>query len=295
MAKRISNRLVALSSAAIASIYAVGYLHTQVAPQHAGVADAMQSAAAPQPSAAAGTPSPQPGADSTAPSRRITVAAPTATPLPAVSSRPVGALPAPPPNVAPAQALADGTYQEQGTSNFGDVDVAVQVQGGKVVAVDVAKCSTYYPCSWISHLPAQVVARQSADVDLVSGATGSAAAFQQAVSRALQAAAQKKTPATAAKATTSLYKDGTYVGEGSNRRADVQVTVVVKGGRIQSADITSCDTQYPCSLLDGLPAQVVARQSDNVDLITRATLSYSAFRDAVRQALAKAQQGAQSA
>lgn len=295
MAKKISNRLVALSSAAIASMYAVGYLHTQAAPGQASTASAPPSPASPRQS---GTlPSPPIAAPSsagvTAPSRQV--AAATATPLPVVSSRPIGAATTPPPNVAPAQALADGTYQGQGTSNFGNVGVSLLVRGGKVSTVDISACSTYYPCSWISHLPAQVVSRPSADVDLVSGATGSAAAFQQAVSRALEAAGQKKAPAAAAKAAASLYKDGSYVGEGSNRRADVQMTVVVKGGKIQSADITSCDTQYPCSLLDGLPAQVVARQSDNVDLITRATLSYSAYRSAVRQALAQAQQGRPSA
>src|SRR5579859_1943920 len=316
MAKKIGNRLVALSSAAIASIYAVGYLHTQGATQQASAASASRPTAAPQASgavaqaASADARAAAPTTGANAATRRIIVAASTATPLPLVSSRPVGpqspssgSRPVGPqsPSLAPtavgattavvAQALADGSYQGRGSSNFGNVGVTVQVLGGKVNTVDISTCSTYYPCSWISHLPAQVVSRQSADVDLVSGATGSAAAFQQAVSQALQTAGQKKAPATAAKAVTSLYQDGKYVGEGSNRRADVQVTVVVAGGKITSADITNCDTQYPCSLLNGLPAQVVARQSDNVDLISRATLSYSAYRQAVHQALAQAQQG----
>jgi uncharacterized protein with FMN-binding domain len=42
-----------------------------------------------------------------------------------------------------------------------------------------------YPCSMIAMLPPQVVARQSADVDIVSGATQSGQAFSLAIDRAL--------------------------------------------------------------------------------------------------------------
>jgi uncharacterized protein with FMN-binding domain len=47
---------------------------------------------------------------------------------------------------------------------------------------------TQYSCSWVSLLPPQVVARQSAEVDFVSGATQSANAFYYAVVDALKKA-----------------------------------------------------------------------------------------------------------
>jgi fumarate reductase flavoprotein subunit len=82
----------------------------------------------------------------------------------------------------------DGTYSATGTSPFGDVAVAVTIRGRRIVAVRITACTTYFPEDWIAGLPQQVVARQSAAVDLVSGATGSTAAFHDAVRKALQQA-----------------------------------------------------------------------------------------------------------
>jgi uncharacterized protein with FMN-binding domain len=49
----------------------------------------------------------------------------------------------------------------------------------------VQQCLTRYSCSWIAALPGQVVARQSPEVDYVSGATQSTNAFYYAVVEAL--------------------------------------------------------------------------------------------------------------
>jgi uncharacterized protein with FMN-binding domain len=61
----------------------------------------------------------------------------------------------------------------------------VEIKGGRIVGAVISQCLTRYSCSWVSHLPAQVVARQSAEVDYVSGATESANAFYYAVLKAL--------------------------------------------------------------------------------------------------------------
>ncbi len=82
----------------------------------------------------------------------------------------------------------DGTYSATGTSPFGDVTVAVTVQRRRITAVTITQCTTYFSRDWIAGLPAQTLARQSAAVDLVSGATGSTAAFHDAVRDALRQA-----------------------------------------------------------------------------------------------------------
>jgi uncharacterized protein with FMN-binding domain len=82
----------------------------------------------------------------------------------------------------------DGTYSATGTSPFGDVTVAVTIRRRRITAVRITACTTYFSEDWIAGLPGQVVARQSTAVDLVSGATGSTAAFHDAVQRALQQA-----------------------------------------------------------------------------------------------------------
>lgn len=84
------------------------------------------------------------------------------------------------------------------------------------------------------------------------------------------------------------YKDGIYSGYARRRHGGVQATVVVKRGRIASVDITLCRTRFPCSYIDTLPAQVVARQRPEVDAISGATESALTFASAVDAALAKA-------
>jgi uncharacterized protein with FMN-binding domain len=82
----------------------------------------------------------------------------------------------------------DGTYSGWGTSRHGDIQASVEILGGRITAATITQCLTRYSCSWISALPPQVLARQSAEVDYVSGATQSANAFYQAVVEALSKA-----------------------------------------------------------------------------------------------------------
>src|SRR5262249_18065605 len=84
------------------------------------------------------------------------------------------------------------------------------------------------------------------------------------------------------------YKDGTYSGTGSSRRGDVWVSVAIAGGQITNVTITKSTLHYPLRDIAGLPAQVVQRQSAQVDPVSRATYSSQAFKTAVSQALAAA-------
>ena len=82
----------------------------------------------------------------------------------------------------------DGTYTGWGTSRHGDIQATVQIKDGKIAFAAISECLTRYSCSWIAALPPQVLARQSADVDVVSGATESTNAFYYAVIEALNKA-----------------------------------------------------------------------------------------------------------
>ncbi len=83
----------------------------------------------------------------------------------------------------------------------------------------------------------------------------------------------------------AAYKDGTYSGQGSSRRGDVWVSLDIAGGHITTVTITKSTLQYPLRDIAGLPAQVVQRQSAQVDTVSRATYSSQAFKAAVSQAL----------
>jgi len=100
-------------------------------------------------------------------------------------------------------------------------------------------------------------------------------------------AAPVKPTATSSPVSTG-YRDGTYTGQGTSRRGDVQVALTVKGGRIADVVITDASTQYPISWIADLPSEVVASQSARVDLISGATYSSLAFEGAVQDALTRA-------
>jgi len=82
----------------------------------------------------------------------------------------------------------DGSYTGYGSSRHGDIEVYLETDGGKISYIKISQCLTQYSCSWISHLPGQVIARQGPQVDGVSGATQSVNAFYYAVVQALSKA-----------------------------------------------------------------------------------------------------------
>lgn len=96
--------------------------------------------------------------------------------------------PAAPPTPPPAGPYKDGTYLGWGTCRHGDIQASVLIEGGRIASAAIAQCLTRYSCSWIADLPPQVVSRQSAEVDFVSGATQSTNAFYYAIAEALSKA-----------------------------------------------------------------------------------------------------------
>jgi uncharacterized protein with FMN-binding domain len=210
--QKISNSLVGLSSAAILAVYAAGYHRTGSA------ADEFETQAARRrtvpPIAAAVVPSnaatPKVEALPTVPPppvlplrkahpRSLSAAVPKAAPAPTgqatqvvpptvISTADAVAETAAQPTTKPQIRYKDGTYFGLGTSNHGDIQASVVIQGGRIASTAIAVCATRYPCSWIVDLPGQVVARQSAYVDFVSGATESSDAFSYAVAAALSKA-----------------------------------------------------------------------------------------------------------
>ena len=161
--------LVGLSSAAILSVYAAGYFHTSASDSAAASAAIAEVLATSAPASTPTTvPRTQTGTSQTTPSTR---AQPTATPTLSAGSAVVG--------------YQDGTYTGTGSSRHGSIGVTVVVSGGKITSAEISSCQTKYPCSKVSSLPAQVVARQAATVNYVSGATDSSRAYASTVAAAL--------------------------------------------------------------------------------------------------------------
>lgn len=175
--RHFTGRLAALSSAAILAVYAVGYTVTEQAAQ-----SAEPDAATPRANA---DPTSNATSNATSTATRSAGSAATAGATPTVTvQRPTATATA----GASSGAYRDGTYVGFGTGRHGSIEATVTVAGGKITAVQISQCLTRYPCSRISALPGQVVSRQTAQVDYVSGATDSSRSFIQAVSNALASA-----------------------------------------------------------------------------------------------------------
>ena len=223
--KKVANGLVALSSAAILAVYAAGYLRTRsaadrfaleaaerrpapptiasvervveperLAPAHVAAVDAPPVVrAAPPPSMTVPAPASAPATLAVTaeepPTPAPDASAPAAASVPVVAVAPVAPVAPEPPQVPPPQALyKDGTYYGWGTSRHGDIQAAVVIQEGRIASATIAQCLTRYSCSVIARLPPQVAARQSPEIDYVSGATQSTNAFYYAVVEALSKA-----------------------------------------------------------------------------------------------------------
>jgi uncharacterized protein with FMN-binding domain len=161
--------LAALSASVVAAIYTAGYLRTQPVDLSLATSDptAVSLVTSLPTAVAAQQPTPVVIARSVA----------TATPSAAATS-----------SAAQAAGFKDGTYSGQGTSRRGNVWVDVTIQNGRIGSVTITRSTLQYPVRDIAGLPAQAVSRQTAQVDIVSGATYSSQAFRAAVSQALSKA-----------------------------------------------------------------------------------------------------------
>jgi uncharacterized protein with FMN-binding domain len=177
MANKIPRRLVALSAAAIAAIYAAGFAVTRSA--DAGLAGSGSALASAPPTASTTSTTPA----SSAPTVVVGASAP------ATAARTSTAASA-------ASSYKDGTYRGQGSSRRGGVSVAVTVQSGSITNVQITSVNTEYPVSRIASLPAAVVKQQTVNVNTISGATYSTQAFKQAVQQALALAQATNGPTT---------------------------------------------------------------------------------------------------
>ncbi|KIR03196.1 Fumarate reductase flavoprotein subunit [Lachnospiraceae bacterium TWA4] len=208
----------------------------------------------------------------------------------------------------------DGTYKGSAKGFGGMTTVEVVVKNGKISSVKILKHND--DASFInkaSSILSKIVAKQSTNVDTVSGATYSSVGIIQATRNALKnAVAEGQTleetkaiktkeksasSQTSKKATVRIgkvkedgnYKDGTYTGTGTGFGGPLQVKVVIKDSKISS--ITLVNTKDDASFINkakSLLKMMVSRQSTNVDTVSGATYSSVGIIQATRNALSKA-------
>ena len=202
--------------------------------------------------------------------------------------------------------LADGVYKGSATGFSGPVTVAVTIMDKKITSIDIL--SSTDDEAFFNRAKAvidRIIASQSFDVDVVSGATYSSNGIIKAVKNALtgekdKTVTGKSKQESASESDSSLaeiaavqdasaYKDGTYYGAGKGFAGTMKVKVDISGGKIASISIVSTKdgdsyVKSASSLLD----TIVEKQSTNVDTVSGATFSSRGIIAAVRSALSQA-------
>lgn len=204
--------------------------------------------------------------------------------------------------------LADGVYKGSATGFSGPVTVAVTIMDKKITSIDIL--SSTDDEAFFNRAKAvidRIIASQSFDVDVVSGATYSSSGIIGAVKNALtgekdngvtgkskqestsESESDSSLAEIAAVQDASAYKDGTYYGTGKGFAGTMKVKVDISGGKIASISIVSTKdgdsyVKSASSLLD----TIVEKQSTNVDTVSGATFSSRGIIAAVRSALSQA-------
>lgn len=204
--------------------------------------------------------------------------------------------------------LADGVYKGSATGFSGPVTVAVTIMDKKITSIDILSSTddeAFF--NRAKGVIDRIIASQSFDVDVVSGATYSSNGIIGAVKNALTGekdngvTGKSKQESTselesdsslveiAAVQDASAYKDGTYYGTGKGFAGTMKVKVDISGGKIASISIVSTKdgdsyVKSASSLLD----TIVEKQSTNVDTVSGATFSSRGIIAAVRSALSQA-------
>jgi uncharacterized protein with FMN-binding domain len=210
----MKKKWVALCSTAIGAIYAAGYFATETQatiqqPQQLAQANVQADSSQSQQQAQVNTPtgSSQPEQQaqvntpttSSQPQQLAQVSTPTAssqpqqkTPVstPTASSQPQQKAPVSTPTVSsqPKSLYKDGIYKGTGSNRRGSIQVAVTIKSDKITDVEISHFAMHYSERDVVGLPSEVLQKQSAQVQNVSGATYSTQAFEDAVQEALSQA-----------------------------------------------------------------------------------------------------------
>lgn len=197
--------------------------------------------------------------------------------------------------------LEDGIYEGTGTGFAGKIKVAVEIKDKSIVSIEIID-SGADDAAFVNRAKGvieKIIAAQSFDVDVISGATYSSNGIISAVKNALTGEVDnnKTGSVPTGQGSTSVstveepsaYKDGTYYGSGVGFGGTTTVKVVISGGKITSITIqsTNDDSSYMQSA-SSIISKMIAGQTTNVDTVSGATYSSVGIIQAVRNALSQA-------
>ncbi len=206
----------------------------------------------------------------------------------------------------------DGTYTGSAQGFGGQIKVQVTIKNGKISKIKVLSASgeteSYFAKA--KTVLDRIVAQQSTNVDVVSGATYSSNGLIKAVRNALSKAKvsnsnsknNKKNNKSSNKSDSETtetitdtggtvpYDDGVYYGSGDGFSGTITVAVTIKDHRITSIDVV--ESQDDASFFNKakeLLTVIIAQQNTEVDVVSGATYSSQGLIEAVKNALKEAE------
>ncbi len=186
-------------------------------------------------------------------------------------------------------AYAAGTYTAEAHGMQSDVKVTVTVSDTAITGleIDVSGETAGLGTEVAQPMKDAILAAQSTDVDVVSGATISCNAVNAAVQKCLD-------EASGAAAWDGSYTAGTYTATAAGHNGPLTLEVTFSESAITDIKVTDHKETFGLGYgvgtapVDMLPGQIVASQSLAVDAVTSATVSSNAIKQAVADCVAQA-------
>ncbi len=183
--------------------------------------------------------------------------------------------------------LADGTYEGSANGFSGKIKVSVVIKNQTIRSINILSNSDdeVFFNRAKEGVIAGIIAKQSTDVDTVSGATYSSRGIINAVKDALSSSDGEE-QTVVAKGDFAL-NDGYYEGTGNGFAGLVKLFIEIKDKSIIGIYIvkTSDDAGFFNRAKEGVTASILEKQSTDVDTVSGATYSSRGIIDAVKNAL----------
>lgn len=186
---------------------------------------------------------------------------------------------------AGAYAYTPGTYTAAIAGQNGPVKVEVTTSADKILSVKIIdqKETEGIGSKAVAALPSEIVKAQSADVQGIAGASVSSAAIKKAVQECLNQAQGKK-------AAPLALKNGTFEGKAYGNNGWLTVEINIKDNKITDIKTPGQrETKYlGDTAIREIGKDVLQYQTLNVDNIAGATVTSTALKTAIAQAIEKA-------
>lgn len=203
----------------------------------------------------------------------------------------------------------DGIYEGTGQGYRDTITVKVTVSNGNISSITIESYNDddQFFIKAKNTIINEILSSQSTDVQTVSGATYSSRGIISAVADALKITdttiseddiesniesnqeeqSDYNNSNTNTESKFPELKDGTYEGTGAGRNGDINVSVVVKDGKVTSITIESSkeDKPYMDKAENAVINEIISNQSLDVPTVSGATMSSNGIIDAVADAL----------